>query len=366
MLKSLFTTTKGNFIIFSLLLGVVLVVTLLSNQEEAAIEAQMTDVIERNHDFKPVEFIRNNMPFSGFKFRRGEELKKNEETKRAASNESYPREVKRSPVNILRQPREFKEEEKKKLFSTKKKPTPLDLYTSQAEETMLSDSYAPYGRLVPCETVITIDSSRMNTPILGLVTEDVYHNGRLIIPAGAEVHGKASSDTARERIDASGSWVLVWRDQSELSGSELKLEGIALDRDINFRTNKWGIDDGSAGLKGQLIKSDSWAEIRLFASQFLSAFLHGSEEKRIVKTPFGEAITVPEDTTKNAFLQGGHAVIDQYAQKILAEIDEKGFYVRVPTGTQFYLYVTQTIDLESGKRGAMLNGDIWKKQNNEN
>ena len=66
---------------------------------------------------------------------------------------------------------------------------PISLYHGSDQEAEVSDTYAPYGRMIPCETVITIDSAKIETPIIGFVTEDVWHDGRLIIPAGAEVHG---------------------------------------------------------------------------------------------------------------------------------------------------------------------------------
>ena len=40
-----------------------------------------------------------------------------------------------------------------------------------------SEKFAPFGRLIPCELVITVDSSAIQTPIVGLVTEDVFHHG---------------------------------------------------------------------------------------------------------------------------------------------------------------------------------------------
>ncbi len=73
-----------------------------------------------------------------------------------------------------------------------------------------SADFAPFGRLVPCELVITVDSSSIQTPIIGLVTEDIFHHGQLIIPAGTEVHGTAQVDRARERIASHGRWNLVW------------------------------------------------------------------------------------------------------------------------------------------------------------
>ena len=47
-------------------------------------------------------------------------------------------------------------------------------------------------------------------------------------------------------------------------------------------------------------------------------------------------------------------MLTQYAQQILDSIKRDGFYVRVPAGKQFYLYVNQTIDLDNAKRGQSL------------
>jgi hypothetical protein len=41
-----------------------------------------------------------------------------------------------------------------------------------------------------------------------------------------------------------------------------------------------------------------------------------------------------------------------YAQQILDSIEQNGFYVRVPAGKQFYLYVTQTIDVSVATVGG--------------
>jgi hypothetical protein len=58
---------------------------------------------------------------------------------------------------------------------------PISLFaeTPQSEQKQLSKNYAPFGRLIPCELIVTVDSSGIQTPIIGLVTEDIYHNGRL-------------------------------------------------------------------------------------------------------------------------------------------------------------------------------------------
>ena len=129
--------------------------------------------------------------------------------------------------------------------------TPISLFADSTagvpQPKKLSAVYAPFGRLIPCETVITVDSASIQTPIIGLVTENVYFGGKLIIPAGTEVHGMAQTDRQRERIAGNTSWTFVWQ-----NGEEMQIKAIALDREFDNSTNQsgWAITDGSAGLRG--------------------------------------------------------------------------------------------------------------------
>ncbi|OAM90019.1 TrbI/VirB10 family protein [Termitidicoccus mucosus] len=225
----------------------------------------------------------------------------------------------------------------------------------------LSPNYAPYGRLIPCETIITLESSKTDTPIIGLVTEDVWHDGRLIIPAGAEVHGRASQDRARERIAASGQWVIVWRDRTTDNGLELTLNGIALDRERDEVLDEYGLRDGSAGLVGQIIKTDDWQDIKLFASTFLAGMAGGFMEMQDQSTALGVTTQIPRATAKNAALAGTADVLNAYAAQISKMIAEEGFYIRVPAGKQFYLYVTQTLDKAGAARGGNGGAKLWQK-----
>lgn len=225
--------------------------------------------------------------------------------------------------------------------------------------TEVTDTYAPFGRMIPCQLVITVDSSSIKTPIVGMVTEDLWHNGRLVIPAGAEVHGTAQADKTRERIASAGGWVIVWRSADENNGMEMRLQGVALDmeKDYNSKTGEWALTDGSAGLKGELLRNDNLAEIKLFAATFLSEATDILQEKNFSRpnTFTGEQTAIVENSPRNAALAGVSAVMEKYADQIMEAIERDGFYVRVPAGKQFYLYVTQTIDRDFAKRGNMLN-----------
>jgi hypothetical protein len=78
-----------------------------------------------------------------------------------------------------------------------------------------------------------VDSSAIQTPIIGLITENVYFGGRLVIPAGTEIHGTAQTDHQRERIASGNNWTLVWQ-----NGMEMQLKAIALDREFENSTNQ--------------------------------------------------------------------------------------------------------------------------------
>jgi hypothetical protein len=183
---------------------------------------------------------------------------------------------------------------------------PISLFADSATgnplQKTVSSVYAPFGRLIPCETVITVDSASMQTPIIGLVTENIYHAGKLVIPAATEVHGTASADRHRERIASGNHWTLVWQ-----SGEELHLRAIVLDREFAGDQQGWGITDGSAGLRGRVIKSDDLAEIKLFAATFLSGAADALTEKQ--QTFFGP---INSPSLNNAPFEGAQKVLAQY------------------------------------------------------
>jgi len=91
------------------------------------------------------------------------------------------------------------------------------------------------------------------------------------------------------------------------------------------------------------------AEIKLFAATFLSGAADALTEKE--QTVFG---TVDSRSLNNAPFEGAQKVLSVYAQRIYEAIQRDGFYVRVPSGKQFYLYVLQTIDRSDAVIGGTL------------
>lgn len=201
--------------------------------------------------------------------------------------------------------------------------------------------HAPTGRLLRCQLVNTIDSSSIDTPIIALVVADLWHGGELVVPTGTEVHGRARLDRMRERIVASGAWILVWQ-----TGEELVVNGIALDREEDPSGLSWGITDGSAGLRGQVLRSDVLTEVKLFLATFMSGMAAGLQQTQptILGTEFPA-------TARNAALTGASSVMNRYAEDLAETVRRDGLYIRVPAGKQMYLYLTETLDRARARAG---------------
>src|SRR5688572_14033418 len=104
-------------------------------------------------------------------------------------------------------------------------PTPV--YREHVDFRHAANGAAPFGRQLQCQLVNTLESLAPQTPIIGLVTESLFHQGRLVIPAGAEIHGQAQLDRVRERVISTGPWTIVLQ-----TGEQLVVPGVALDREF--------------------------------------------------------------------------------------------------------------------------------------
>ena len=214
------------------------------------------------------------------------------------------------------------------------------------------DAFAPYGRMLQCELVTTVDSSNISTPVVGLVTRDLYWNKKLLIPANSEVHAIAKADRSRNRIAVEGRWAVVLAKGGIYpEGSELLLEGVALDMDKAADGSTFGLTDGSAGLRGTVLTNeDGLNTIKLFTATFLAGASDGVTDRQT--NAFGQSQVVP--SVRSGALQGSREVMERYAERILELIERDGAYVRVPAGKQFYVYVRQPVLMRNAKLGATL------------
>jgi hypothetical protein len=216
--------------------------------------------------------------------------------------------------------------------------TPIDIYNIVDDS--ISPESLPYGRLIRCRLINTIDSSKLTTPVVAMIMEDQWQDDRLILKAGTEIHGTAQKDRTRDRISAEGTWTIVWNTSDpDRNGEELNVKGLALAALKDPDKLSWDIEDGSAGIPGVVLKTDNLAELKLFAATFLSGAASGLQDTS--QNAFG---TYTETGgIKNAGLAGTSAVLNDYAHQIQQQIEQDGFYVRCAGGTEFYFYNLEPI-----------------------
>lgn len=202
--------------------------------------------------------------------------------------------------------------------------------------------FMPFGTLLKCKLVNTVDSSDLETPVIAILLEDVWQDGQLVVPANTLVHGMAKAGRIRDRVDASGTWRFVWQD-----GRELAFTGIALDREYDHDVDGYGITDGSGGLKGRVMAADDLQELKMLAAAAMSGFAEGTQDRIVT----GYGVTLP-GSVQNGLWQGAGQVFQTYAQRTLKDIEENGYFVRVTAGKEFYVYVLGTVDPDKAKIGG--------------
>jgi hypothetical protein len=218
--------------------------------------------------------------------------------------------------------------------------------------------YAPAFRLVKCQLVNTVDSSNLTTPIIGLVAEDLNWNGKVIIRANSEVHGIASVDRVRERIASDGEFTFVLN-EPDRRGRELVIKGLVLDMERDPEYDTYGITDGSAGLRGDVVRTANNDVIKLYAASLISGMSSavssgnsGILGNRVYTNNSSLGLSALQGAVINPIAGGTQGVLDRYADQILKSIERDGFFVRVPAGKQFYVYCSEAIDLSRAKIGA--------------
>lgn len=211
---------------------------------------------------------------------------------------------------------------------------------------------APVGRLLRVELVNAIDSSSKQNPIMGLVTHDLFWNGVLLVPAGTEVHGTATTERARESLIADQQWQLVFMGKPDgvPNGWVLPVTAIALERqDQTGEGKSFGLSDMRLGLPGIRMQAEDYLQIKLFIANFLGAAVSSLQSKR---THLLTGTSVVEESAHNAALSGLTEVMSRFSHGVLEEIERVGFYLRIRAGTQFYLMIQEPLDLTKGNVGG--------------
>jgi len=100
------------------------------------------------------------------------------------------------------------------------------------------------------------------------------------------------------------------------------------------------------------VKSDKLGEAKAILASMISAGAGAFPQMTNLISPLtGAATQIQQGGFQDAFAAGVQAGAQIYSQRLLEKLDKDPYYVRVPAGTLFYLYVTQTVDLEKAAAG---------------
>jgi hypothetical protein len=225
-------------------------------------------------------------------------------------------------------------------FYSQVNPTPEPTPTPEPKRPVPPEIWLPRGTLIPCMLVNTVESSHINTPVIGTVLKNVFQNGNLIIPVHAMVTCWAQSGAVRDRIEVAGKWSIIYPD-----GKEFTLEGVACDREADPQNEHFGLEDGSAGLQGEIITSDHWANAKAFISLLITT---ATQTGTAIATSALQAnhttgVTAFPDTTP---------IMAKYLDQLLNGETGDGRFVRVRSSKEFYIFTASVVEPTKRSIGA--------------
>jgi type F conjugative transfer system protein TrbI len=218
--------------------------------------------------------------------------------------------------------------------------TPIPTPTPAPERPKTPEIFLPRGVFIPCALVNTVESSHINTPVVGEVIRDVYQNGHLIIPAGAIVTCWAQPGAVRDRIEVAGKWSLTYPD-----GKEFELQGVACDREADPANQQFGTEDGSAGLQGELVESDHYGNAKAFIALLLTA---ATQTGTAVATSALQAA----HTTGVTGLPDTTPILAKYLDQLLEGKGGDARFVRVRASKEFYIFSASVVEPTKRSVGA--------------
>jgi hypothetical protein len=120
-------------------------------------------------------------------------------------------------------------------------------------------------------------------------------------------------------------------------GRHLRVHGIACDREADPSNQQFGIEDGSAGLQGELIESDHYANAKAFLGILVASVAQAGQ------TAVGSVLQPSHSAQINYQLPDATGVIAKYTDQLLNGENGDGRFVRVRASKEFYVFVTETI-----------------------
>ncbi len=195
---------------------------------------------------------------------------------------------------------------------------------------------APFGSKLRVALTTAAVSGANPAPIEGILIEDFYHKGVLLVPKFTKVFGELSGGVDGERLLTLKNWRLVYP-----SDYEVLLPAVPTYRfEEQGAEPKDALKEGGAGLWGFRFNNLSSEEMKLFAATFLSGVAQSIQATRA--TAFGYVL---KDTAQNSAAQGLSAVLNRYSEQLNSLIAEQRPAILCPPGTPFWLFIETQLSI---------------------
>ncbi len=216
------------------------------------------------------------------------------------------------------------------------------------------DYWLPRFTYIPCVTAGEIDSGHITTPVVLIVTKDIYQRiginaiPHLIIPANTKLGCFASPNYFRDRVEVKGTWTAVFVNE----GTECTFEGVACDQEFDPVGNHYGPYEKSAGLKGRFRQSDHYALLRNLTGLLLTTATNTATSAGA--TLLQNGLNGGDNGNVLSVQTNGVApYLDHYIQGLINPNQlSDTLLVRVPPVTPCYVLTTSVVEVRLRSKGA--------------
>lgn len=200
-----------------------------------------------------------------------------------------------------------------------------------------SRSTIPLGSVIACRLLQSVQCGKEAVPVIAELLQPVRDTtGREWIPSGTRIHGNVHVGNLPGRLDAAGEWIFVLPRQ-KFYETKASLQN----RSYDPVKRLYGVDDGTAGIAGTLIRPKQSGWKQTMVREGLQVAADASQDR--MRTALGE---VELGSARNAVLRGVSSVAGIILPKESPVTEET--YVSVPAGKEFYLYISERMESPGG------------------
>lgn len=196
---------------------------------------------------------------------------------------------------------------------------------SQEKTAKPKEPSIPFGSVIACRLLQSVTCGKTAIPVIAELLQPVSDGkGGAWIPAGIRIHGSLRSGNLPGRLDSGSGWIFVLP-QQKLLEAKASLQ----DRDFDPNLKVYGVNDGTAGIAGTLMKASDWKSRTV--RDALTVAADATQDR--ARTALGE---VELGSARNALLRGVSSLVNGAVPKEEASPET---IVSVEAGKEFYLYI---------------------------